>query len=76
MASDFAYMTNAKNAKDDLGTHTRGGRPFPKFTHDFLKSLGFTSSTDRPVIGVLKNLGFLTPDGLTYREVQCLPRLR
>lgn len=35
----------------------------PKFTYDFLKNLGFTSSNDRAIIVVLKNLGFLTGDG-------------
>lgn len=34
-----------------------------KFTYDFLKNLGFTSSNDRAIIVVLKNLGFLTSDG-------------
>jgi hypothetical protein len=36
----------------------------PRFTHEFLKSnLGFSSSNDRAVIKVLKQLGFLTSDG-------------
>ena len=35
-----------------------------KFTYDFLKNLGFTSSNDRAIIVVLKNLGFLTSDGM------------
>jgi len=32
----------------------------PRFTHEFLKSnLGFSSSNDRTIIKVLKQLGFL-----------------
>lgn len=31
----------------------------PKFTYEFLKHLGFSSSNDRPVIPVLKVIGFL-----------------
>ena len=42
----------------------KGAGTPPKFTLEFLKSLGFPSSTDRPVIGVLKGLGFLTSDGV------------
>lgn len=63
MPADFAYMTSAKNLKPIMERIQGAGTP-PKFTHDFLKSLGFTSSTDRPIITVLKNLGFLTADGV------------
>jgi hypothetical protein len=35
----------------------------PKFTVAFLQSLGYTSTSDRLVINVLKSLGFLTPAG-------------
>lgn len=61
--ADFVYMTNAKNLKAILDRIQGAGAP-PKFTQEFLKSLGFTSSTDRPVIGVLKALGFLSSDGV------------
>jgi hypothetical protein len=73
MPSDFTYMTNAKNLKAILERIRGAGTP-PKFTHDFLKTLGFASSSDRPVIAVLKQLGFLSTDGVptgrynTYRD--------
>ena len=34
-----------------------------KFTQEHLKGIGFTSSNDRAVIPLLKDLGFLAPDG-------------
>lgn len=61
--SDFPYMTSAKNLKPIMERIKGAGTP-PKFTLEFLRSLGYTSSSDRPVIGVLKGLGFLTPDGV------------
>lgn len=39
------------------------GAPPPKFTIAYLKGIGFASSTDRPIIPVLKVIGFLTSDG-------------
>jgi hypothetical protein len=46
MAADYPYMTNAKNLKPIMERIKGAGTP-PKFTLQFLKSLGFTSSTDR-----------------------------
>lgn len=34
-----------------------------RFTYKFLENLGFTSTNDRMIIGVLKELGFLDTDG-------------
>jgi hypothetical protein len=34
-----------------------------KFTNQFLRTLGFTSTNDRAVLSLLKRLGFLTDDG-------------
>ena len=62
MPADFPYMTSAKSLKPILVKIKGAGTP-TRFTLDFLKSLGYMSSTDRPVIGVLKGLGFLTNDG-------------
>src|SRR5437867_3165783 len=36
----------------------------PRFTKEFLATLGFKSSNDRSVIGVLKSLGFLDQSGV------------
>lgn len=62
MAKNFPYMASARNLPEILGKIKAAGTP-PKFTYEFLKAnLGFASSNDRSVIGVLKALGFLTPD--------------
>jgi hypothetical protein len=64
MAADVPYMQSAKNLRAILDKIKGAGTP-PKFTHDFLRTnLGFASSGDRSVVGVLKGLGFLTPDGV------------
>lgn len=39
------------------------GAPPAKFTYAHLNGLGFTSSTDRPIIPMLKVIGFLSADG-------------
>jgi len=55
-------MASVKNLPAILEKVKAAGTP-PKFTYEFLKTLGFTSSNDRSVIKVLKALGFLTADG-------------
>ena len=37
--------------------------PPERFSHKFLEGIGFSSSNDRLIIGILKELGFLTTDG-------------
>jgi len=62
MAKDMPYMQSVKTLPSILAKIKVAQTP-PKFTHEFLRSnLGFNSSTDRPVIQVLKALGFLTAD--------------
>lgn len=59
----FPYMSSAKNLPSVLAKIKSAGAP-PRFTYEFLKlNLGFGSSQDRTVIGVLKGLGFLSSDG-------------
>jgi hypothetical protein len=48
--------------KDLLEALQQGQAP-EKFTHAFLKDIGFTSSNFRAFIPLLKGLGFLTSDG-------------
>lgn len=62
MAAEFAYIPSVKNLPAIFTKIRNAGSP-PRFTIEFLKSLGFPSSTDRSVIGLLKALGFLTSDG-------------
>jgi hypothetical protein len=59
----FPYMPSTKNLAEILAKIKSAGAP-PRFTYEFLKSnLGFASSGDRAVIGILKGLGFLSSDG-------------
>jgi hypothetical protein len=62
MAIPTAYLTVAGNIKPILEDVQKAGVP-SKFTYDFLKQLGHPSSANRPVIGVLKAIGFLTDSG-------------
>ena len=62
MALPKSYLTTTKNLNAIL--QAIQGAPAPeKFTTRFLAGLGFTSVSDRPVIGVLKSLGFLDSEG-------------
>lgn len=62
MAIPTAYLTSSGKLKGVLEDVQRAGIP-DKFTYAFLKQLGHQSSADRPVIAVLKALGFLTDTG-------------
>jgi len=62
MAVPTTYMMSANHVPDILEAIQQAGVP-PRFTQEFLKSLGFASSNDRSVIGVLKSLGFLDQSG-------------
>lgn len=58
MAVPSAYLTTTKNTAAILAAMQRAGVP-ERFTFEFLKQLGFGSSSDRAMIAVLKALGFL-----------------
>lgn len=63
MAAEIPYLMSVSNLGAILTKIQSAGTP-PRFTHEFLKSnLGFSSSNDRAVIKLLKQLGFLTNDG-------------
>ncbi len=51
-------MLTVKNVPGVFGAVRDAGVP-DRFTHSFLKQLGFASSTDRGVINVMKSLRFL-----------------
>src|SRR5689334_12918908 len=57
-----AYMPSVKNLPKVFAAIRDAGVP-DRFTHQFLKQLGFTSSADRGVIAVLKSLRFLDDSG-------------
>lgn len=63
MAIPSSYFASTKNLAEILDQIQRGKVP-AKFTYDHLKQLGFPSSNDRPIIPVLKALGFLDPTGV------------
>ncbi len=62
VAIPSSYLTSTKNLPAILEQIQKGRVP-PKFTYDHLKQLGFPSSNDRPIIPVLKALGFLDATG-------------
>jgi hypothetical protein len=62
MALPTSYFTSTKNIKPILAALQRGQVP-SKFNYDYLKQLGFPSSNDRPMIPMLKVLGFLDSSG-------------
>ena len=62
MALPTSYLTSLKNLGGILNSIVGAQAP-EKFTTRFLESLGYSSATDRLVIGVLKSLGFLADDG-------------
>ncbi len=53
-----SYLTSTKNLDKVLDAIRRAEVP-SKFTYDFLKQLGFSSSADRPIIPLFKAMGFL-----------------
>lgn len=57
------YLTSSKNLDDFLTKIVDGVAP-EKFTIEHLKSIGFASSNDRAFLPLLKDLGFLSPDGV------------
>lgn len=56
------YLASTKNLPAIMAKIQAGTAP-DKFNVDHLKGLGFKSSTDRAIIPLLKDLGFLTEDG-------------
>lgn len=62
MGTTSRYMSSTKNVEAILNKIIEGAAP-PKFTTDHLKSIGFSSSNDRGIIPILKDLKFLASDG-------------
>jgi len=54
-------MTTVKNVPSIMEAIVRGTAP-KRFTLQHLKDIGFSSSNDRAIIPLLKDLGFLSPD--------------
>lgn len=62
MADDYPYMVSNNKIKPIIEAIHNAAKP-PKFSHEFLKQLGFSSSNDRAVIPLFKRLGFITDNG-------------
>lgn len=58
-----AKYSVAAGRLSELFAKIRDGQAPGQFTQQLLKDWGFTSSHDRAVIPLLKDLGFLSPDG-------------
>jgi Family of unknown function (DUF5343) len=58
MAQDYPYMISNNKIDPILHKVEQAEKP-PRFTNEFLKKLGFSSSNDRAIIPLLKRLGFL-----------------
>jgi hypothetical protein len=63
MALPSAYLTSTKNLAGILDAVQNAQAP-PRFTLKFLEGLGYSSSSDRLIINVLKALGFLSDTGV------------
>lgn len=62
MAIPESYVNNVGNLVKFLEEIRTAGVP-ERVTFEFLKPLGFKSSNDRPIISVLKGIGFLDANG-------------
>jgi len=62
MALPTSYLTSSKNCGAILHEMQSAQAP-DRFTIKFLEGLGYKSTNDRLIIGVLKSLGFLLDDG-------------
>src|SRR6476659_8533018 len=63
MAVSLPYLASYKNV-GKLFENIATAKVPPKFTHNFLQTpLGLKSATDRPLIPLLRHLGFVDPSG-------------
>lgn len=59
----YIYIVNPAKLKNFLNKIQSIGVP-DKFTRNDLVTLGFKSSNDRPIVPIMKDLGFISPDGV------------
>ena len=62
MATEYPYMISNNKIKQILDRIEVAEKP-NKFSYNWLKTLGISSSNDRAIIPLLKRLGFLRDDG-------------
>lgn len=78
MADSYPYMVSNNKISQVLDKIRKAAEP-PKFTHSFLKKIGFKSTNDRGIIPLLKKLEFLNEDGTPtsyYKELRDTTRYR
>jgi hypothetical protein len=61
--ADFPYTPTANSAKRFLD-HIRSAGVPEKVTHKYLEKVGFKSTNDRYILGILKFLGFVDAGGV------------
>lgn len=61
--TDYPYMISNNKISPIIQKLQQAARP-QKFTLEFLKNIGFTSTNDRAFIPLIKKLGFLMEDGV------------
>ena len=61
--TEYPYMTSNNKIAKIIESLQSAARP-PKFTLDFLRNMGYTSTNDRGIVPLLKRLGFLTDDSI------------
>lgn len=61
--ADYVYMTNPAKIREFLQIIQTAGVP-DKLTQQGLNSLGFKSANDRPLIRIMKAIGFVSPAGV------------
>lgn len=72
MADSYPYMISNNKIEPIFEKIRKAAEP-QKFTHSFLKNLGFKSTNDRGIIPLLKALGFLLDSGTPteyYRDLR------
>jgi len=75
---EYPYVTTTKTIKAFF-THIQSAGIPPKVNKPYIESVGFKSSNDRPIVGMLKYLGFVGQDGAPtprWREYKDKERAR
>ncbi len=78
MADNYPYMVANGKISQILDKIKKAAEP-SKFTHAFLKQLGFASTNDRAIIPLLKKLEFLNDDSTPtekYKDLRDATRFR
>ena len=71
--AEYAYTTVTGKIKQLLEKIRAVGVP-QKVTVSWLKTIGFTSSNDKTLIGVIKFVGLTDQSGVPNSDLECIPR--